>query len=227
MKTKRIFTPEQKEAKRLYDIQYRKKNSDKIKEQQKNRNKEKKSEYDKKYYSENLNKIIEYREENKLIIKEKKKVYRKNNKDSIKEYMSSYRKENKEQINLSKKNYHNEKIKTDMLYKLSCSIRGLIRSSLKTRGIKKNTKTETILGCTFEEFKQHIESQFESWMTWDNYGNWNGTPTEPNTAWDIDHIIPNSFGLNELEVIKLNHYTNLQPLCAYINRNLKRNNPDY
>lgn len=141
--------------------------------------------------------------------------------------MAIYRKENKNQINLFKKKYHNERIKTDPLYKLSCNIRGLICSSLKTRGVKKNTKTETILGCTFEEFKQHLESKFESWMNWGNYGNWNGTPTEPNTAWDIDHITPNSFGLTESEVLSLNHYTNLQPLCSFTNRNIKRNNPDF
>jgi superfamily II DNA/RNA helicase len=227
MKTKREFTPEQKEVKRLYDIEYYKKNVDKIKEREKNRDKEKKSEYDKKYREENKDKFIQYQEENKELIKQKKKDYRKKNKEAIKEYMSAYRKEKKEQINLYKKNYHNEKIKSNPLYKLSCNIRTLIRASLNGKGHKKKTKTQLILGCTFDEFKQHLENKFESWMTWDNYGNWNGTPTEPNTAWDIDHIIPNSCGLNESEVIKLNHYTNLQPLCAYTNRNLKRNNPDF
>jgi hypothetical protein len=225
MKANKLTDEEKKERKRLYDIEYRKNNADKIKLLEKNRNKLIKAEYDKTYYIENLNSIQEYREENKDIIKQKKKEYRQKNKTSIKEYMNDYRKENKNQINLSKKSYHNERIKTDPLYKLTCNIRGLIRSSLKTRGVKKNTKTVQILGCSFEEFKQHLESKFESWMTWDNYGNWNGYPTEPNTAWDIDHIIPNSNGLNENEVIKLNHYTNLQPLCAFTNRHIKRNNP--
>ena len=38
MKNKRIYTPEQKEAKRLYDIEYYKKNADKIKEREKKYN---------------------------------------------------------------------------------------------------------------------------------------------------------------------------------------------
>jgi hypothetical protein len=38
-------------------------------------------------------------------------------------------------------------------------------------------------------------------MTWDNHGEWH-----------IDHIIPISSGKTEDEVLKLCHYTNLQPL---------------
>ena len=57
-------------------------------------------------------------------------------------------------------------------------------------------------------------------MSWDNYGLYNGTP---NYGWDIDHKIPNSSALTEQEVVQLNHYTNLQPLCSYYNRDVKRN----
>jgi len=60
-------------------------------------------------------------------------------------------------------------------------------------------------------------------MTWDNYGNWGGIPNELNTAWDIDHIIPTSTAKSEDELIKLNHYTNIQPLCSYTNRFIKKN----
>ena len=58
-------------------------------------------------------------------------------------------------------------------------------------------------------------------MSWSNYGLYNG---EKNFGWDIDHIIPLSIANTEEEVIKLNHYTNLQPLCSYINRVVKKNN---
>jgi hypothetical protein len=58
-------------------------------------------------------------------------------------------------------------------------------------------------------------------MTWDNHGLYNGTE---GFGWDIDHIIPLSSAINETDIIKLNHYFNLQPLCSKINRDVKRNN---
>ena len=61
-------------------------------------------------------------------------------------------------------------------------------------------------------------------MNWNNYGNWNGYPKEINTAWDIDHIVPMSTAKTEKDVLKLNHYTNFQPLCSYTNRHIKSGN---
>ena len=77
------------------------------------------------------------------------------------------------------------------------------------------------MGCSLSEFKTHLESNFEDWMCWDNYGLYNG---ELNYGWDIDHIVPSSSAKTEEESVKLNHYTNLQPLCGKINRVIKRNN---
>jgi hypothetical protein len=76
------------------------------------------------------------------------------------------------------------------------------------------------LGCSFEEFKIYLESKFESWMSWENYGKYNG---ELNYGWDIDHINPLSNAKTEEEIYNLSHYTNLQPLCSKINRDVKRN----
>jgi len=61
-------------------------------------------------------------------------------------------------------------------------------------------------------------------MNWQNYGNPVDGLIEPNKTWDIDHIIPISSAINEDELLKLNHYTNLQPLCSYYNRFVKKNN---
>lgn len=58
-------------------------------------------------------------------------------------------------------------------------------------------------------------------MSWDNYGKYNG---EFNFGWDFDHIIPVSSAKTIEEVYKLNHYTNFQPLCSKINRDIKRDN---
>ena len=58
-------------------------------------------------------------------------------------------------------------------------------------------------------------------MNWNNRGLYNG---ELNYGWDIDHIIPLSSAKTEEEMILLNHYSNLQPLCSKINRDIKRDN---
>lgn len=47
---------------------------------------------------------------------------------------------------------------------------------------------------------------------------------ELNFGWDIDHIIPTSSAKTEKDIYKLNNYTNLQPLCSKINRDIKRDN---
>jgi len=115
---------------------------------------------------------------------------------------------------LQKKN----RLKNDPLFKLTCNIRTLIRISFKN-GFTKRSRTEKIIGCSYSELKKHFEDKFEAWMTWDNYGKYNG---ELNYGWDIDHIIPVCTATNEEELVKLNHYTNLQPLCGYTNRYIKR-----
>ena len=92
----------------------------------------------------------------------------------------------------------------------------MIRNSIVS---KKSKKSQEILGCSFEDFKAYLESKFEFWMNWENYGLYNG---EVNYGWDIDHIIPLSSAKLEEEIVKLNHYTNLQPLCSKVNRDIKK-----
>lgn len=57
-------------------------------------------------------------------------------------------------------------------------------------------------------------------MTWDNYGLYNG---ELNYGWDLDHIVPISSASSQDDIIKLNHFTNFQPLCSKVNRDIKKN----
>jgi len=191
-------------------------------------NREEKNKYMKEY-----NKRPEAAQKNK----ERKKIYYLNHTQEKKEYdkkireekkellakqMKEYYETNKESIREYKKLWAKEKRKNDPLFKLKDNLRSLIRESIKNKGYKKLTKTELILGCSFEEFKNHLEFKFEDWMNWDNYGNPKDGIVAINKSWDIDHIIPCSSALNEEELIKLNHYTNLQPLCSHINRNVKR-----
>ena len=155
--------------------------------------------------------------------KRKREEYVKNREGYLRR-SKEYAQNNKEYVTLWRREHErNIKYKNPSLH-LTRNIRALIKTTF-TRGIIKDIikakKTVNILGCTFEEFKKHIESQFESWMNWDNYGNVCET-LEPNCSWDLDHILPVSLANTEEEVYLLNHWSNFQPLCSFKNRNIKR-----
>jgi len=197
-----------------------------------------KKEYNKNYYKENkvyLNKqSIDYNNDNKISISEnkkkyyelnkeliatKRKLYYLENKEKIYEQRKIYRKNNKEKIRKQEADSQRRYLSTS-IGKLSHNIRAAIRRSLVDSGYTKKYKSETILGCTISDFKLYIENQFEIWMNWENKGLYNGVP---NYGWDLDHKIPLSSAMNEDDIIKLNHYTNIQPLCSHYNRDIKRN----
>jgi len=203
------------ELNRVKENEYRLKTKEETKENKKiyaQRNREKINTYYREYYKNNTEKISligkKYRESNSEKTKIKNKTYKENFPEKVKE---------------SNKKYLAKLVSTPE-GKLKRNIYRSIRAFFKNEGINKNQKTVDIFGCTFEFFKIYIESKFEPWMTWDNYGNWNGYPTEINQAWDLDHIVPLSSAKTEDDILNLNHYTNFQPLCSYVNRYIKRNN---
>ena len=150
---------------------------------------------------------------------ENKKEYYIKNKEILQAKNKKYRIENKEKENKRKNEYVKKRCVIDEVYRMKIRCRKIFSNAFKNIGLSKEKRTHEILGCTFDEFKLHLESKFESWMNWDNYGLYNG---ELNYGWDIDHIIPIASAITENDVIKLNHYTNLQPLCSKINRDVKR-----
>lgn len=207
------MTPEEKkEIKRLYDIEYRKINKEKLKKQKEE------------WYKNNPDKIIKYVKDNVENKKIADKKYAKKNKEILNIKKKEWDIANPEKKRKANSDYVKKKLSEDVLYKTKHYIRVSINNSFKKFGYSKKSKTNEIIGCSFLEFKEYIESKFEPWMNWDNRGNWDGIPNEINTAWDIDHIIPISTAITEDDVIRLNHYTNLQPLCSYTNRWIKKDN---
>lgn len=147
---------------------------------------------------------------------------RSNNREEYNKKQREYYQDNKEKHNEAVKKYKKKKRKEDPIFKFKENIRGVIGRGFREKGFIKESRSYDILGCTYDEFKEYIESKFEEWMNWDNYGIDKRISLEPNMTWDIDHIIPLSTAKTEEDVIKLNHYTNLQPLCSYVNRRIKR-----
>jgi len=193
-----------------------------------------KKEYNKAYYIKNKELIkekqCEYVSKNKEQTSVKNKNWKEKNKDKVK----SYYKDNREKLIIKRRLYIeknrnkireydnlNQKLKrqNNPLFKLKGNLRNIIRKAIVKNGYTKKTKTFLILGCSYEEFKLHLETQFLGWMTWDNYGLYNGTK---DYGWDIDHIKPLVTAITEADIIQLNHYTNLQPLCSKVNRDIKR-----
>lgn len=125
------------------------------------------------------------------------------NREKVLSKVKQWRIKNREYRNNWAKEYSKNRRLNDPIYKLSVTIRNLISGSIKRLGYKKNSKTYQILGCSFEDFQNHIESQFKEGMTWDNHGEWH-----------YDHIVPVASATTEEELIKINHYTNFQPLWA-------------
>lgn len=81
---------------------------------------------------------------------------------------------------------------------------------LKQSSLQKNKKTVEYLGCSVEQFMNHINSKMTAEMNYDKI--------------HIDHIKPVSkFDLNNEDEFKMCcHYTNLQPLLA--KDNLRKHN---
>ncbi len=184
-------------------------------------NKEKVVEYKKNYYEENKEKIKEKNKESYHLNKDE--INKKRRKDIIRltpeerlekdrKYAIEYYYRNKERQNKRSVERRIEKLKTDPFYKLIHNIRCLVRKSMQNQFTTKSKKTIEILGCSFEEFKLHLESQFDDKMNWQNQG----------TYWHMDHIIPISSAQTEEDVYRLNHYTNFQPL--YWEDNLRKSN---
>jgi len=137
----------------------------------------------------------------KCALKKAKQVYE-NNKEVAKLRAKKYRDLNRKSITKKHTEYVKKRKKIDPVFKLKTAIRSHIYQFLK---LGRKNRTVKYLGCTLEELKVHLESQFLPGMTWENHGI---------TGWHIDHIFPLSKTdiNNEDAIMKTLHYTNLQPL---------------
>lgn len=153
------------------------------------------------YYEENKASMIQSSKDWYKSNLDKKKSYDKQyiieNKDSKKEYDFIYRTLNKGKINKRLAQYYKNKRQNDPFFKLRKRISGSIWFYLKLNKSSKNGNSViNFLPFSIQELKEHLEKQFEPWMTWNNWGKffaktWNDN--NPTTwTWHLDHIIPQS-----------------------------------
>lgn len=166
----------------------------------------------KKYYILNKNLIKnnekKYRDNNKETIKLRKKNYYLKNKEQIYEKRKFYLFNNREKTREYYKNWTKNKRLNDINFRILDSLRSRLNQVLRKN--KKTNNTINLVGCNLDYLKKYLESKFESWMTWDNYGFY---------GWHIDHIKPcSSFDLKcPIQQLACFHYSNLQPLGALQN----------
>lgn len=131
--------------------------------------------------------------------------------EAHKESCRRYYHNNKEKFVALRKQWHKMKPSAYYADLYSARVRMALKKLLLTgRGTKKFTKTETLLGCTLEEFKQHLESQFTPEMNWKNIGK----------VWTLDHKEPCSyFNLClEMDVLICYNFNNYQPMLKLENQ---------
>ncbi|MCK9567743.1 hypothetical protein M0R72_02185 [Candidatus Pacearchaeota archaeon] len=92
----------------------------------------------------------------------------------------------------SHKIYYSKR-RLDPVHRLSMNVSAYIRRSIlanKPFHVSKSLEKEIFkrLPYTAAELKAHIESLWETWMNWDNYGVYD----KSKLTWQIDHVIPKS-----------------------------------
>jgi len=129
----------------------------------------------------------------------RKKVYRDNHKEEIRNYQRIWRRI---------KRAPNPK------YRLDHNISAYIAKAL--RGDKSGVSWQLLVGYTIKDLILHLESKFDSKMSWNNYGSY----------WCVDHIKPKSLfnynSPNSEEFKKCWSLSNLQPLEKI--ENIKKKN---
>lgn len=178
-------------------------------------NPEKKRQQDRDYRDKNRDRIHkrkkEYWQRTRTEQLARKKEYREKNKDRARASIKRWESENKERVMAAKLMYEKKRRANDPIYAIKRRMRVAVSRFARLNGYEKSASTEAIIGCSWQEFRVHIERQFPKGMSWENM-----------SEWHIDHIVPMASAKTEEDVLRLNHFTNLRPLWAI--ENLKKSN---
>jgi hypothetical protein len=110
-----------------------------------------------------------------------------------------------EEQRLYKRTWQANALKSNVQYRVMQTCRDRMNKALCRK--TKTSSTIELLGCSADEFRAHLESQWKPGMSWQNH---------TIDGWHVDHIRPlSSFDLTDPEQQKAAfHYTNCQPLWA-------------
>lgn len=129
-------------------------------------------------------------------------------KECVKRIAREYNESNKCEINERHKIYLRNRRVSDPEWKLLMCLRTKFKTYYS--GESFSEQKEALVGCSIEDCRKHLESQWEDWMNWTNH---------KKGGWEIDHIVPTSLitkGYADKANILFN-YRNLQPLRQFNN----------
>ncbi len=138
------------------------------------------NEYNKNWHQENRDVSKKYYQKNGKKIREYQREYQRNNREKRNEYHRQYRQENRQKMREYKRNYRKNERNNDKV-RLNDNMSGGIKQSLRSN--KNGYHWESLVNFTLQDLILHLEKQFTSEMSWDNYGNF----------WHVDHYIPKSW----------------------------------
>lgn len=127
--------------------------------------------------------------------------------EKVKKDTLNYYYNNKPKVQEQRKKSAKVRLTTDSFHRVKRNLRNRLYYALKNTIWKKNTHFTKYIGCDRDTLINHIESQFQAGMTWDNYGKWH-----------LDHRLPLASAKDEQQLYDLCHYTNLQPLWEKENK---------
>ena len=142
---------------------------------------------------------------------QRQRHYEENKEELLKKNMDRHYKNREDPIWVEKQNaLARERMRRyalDPVWKLAQGVRRDVGMAIKRSNGVKGGRTFEALPYTPQQLKEHLESQFQEGMTWDNHGEWH-----------IDHIIPQAAlrydSLEHPNFLKCWALDNLQPLWA-------------
>ncbi len=141
--------------------------------------------------------------------------------NEYKEWAAKYRDKNRSKIRSQAVKFRQRRKISNPNFKLQNRVRVAISRRIKRNGgVGAGSFLNNVmkyLPYTIEDLKIHIETQFEPWMNWNNWGVYN----KDHLTWQIDHIIPQSLlpfdSLTHSNFLKCWSLENLRPLETIAN----------
>jgi hypothetical protein len=164
-----------------------------------------------------------FRELHREELKQVNKNYYTENKAEIKDRQKDkkpiwdkiYYEKNKKKIQQIQSRRAKERYQNDPNFRMRKVVSKAISRALKLNNHSKNGKScLNFLPYTIRQFKEYLESKFEPWMNWNNYGVYKADML----TWQIDHIIPQSdlpyISMEDENFKKCWSLDNLRPLSS-------------